>query len=406
MRSVEFSRLINSATQQFIDVLRRAAGEGLGAVELTDVLKTAFIEANRIDSAVHGAIAALKQATDSDPDGLDTMGLDCATWLSHTLNISSSAAHAKLHLARQLPSLPATAAAFERGQLSAQHAGVVGRVVESVTRAGGHPGLAESLMLEQVQGHDPRGLLRWGLGLVHRLAPREMEAEEEQRHRRRYLNLSERFDGGYEVEGYLDPIGGATLKTALQGLLGPRAKDDERTPGQRRADGVVELAMRVMDSGELPVRGGQRPHLTITATLETLRADPGAPAALMDWGFPISGKALRRIASDAELTPILLSAGGDPLHVGRRYRTATPKMRKALAERDRRCAWPACPDPPGWCQGHHETEWVAGGRTDIDVMSLVCGKHHPKLSRGWRLERLPGGGMVARPPSGRYPLRQ
>jgi len=75
-------------------------------------------------------------------------------------------------------------------------------------------------------------------------------------------------------------------------------------------------------------------------------------------------------------------------------------MRKALAERDRRCTWPGCRGEPGHCQGHHETEWVAGGRTDVDQMSLVCTTHHPKLSQGWRLERLPGGGMVAhRPPS-------
>jgi hypothetical protein len=48
-----------------------------------------------------------------------------------------------------------------------------------------------------------------------------MEDDEERRHRRRYLRLSEAFDGGYDLEGYLDPEGGATLKTALNGLLGP-----------------------------------------------------------------------------------------------------------------------------------------------------------------------------------------
>src|SRR5207237_10571526 len=162
------------------------------------------------------------------------------------------------------------------------------------------------------------------------------------------------------------PEGGAILKTALNGLPGPRARDDQRTPGQRRADGLVALATRVLDQGELPVRGGQRPHLTITATLETLRADPGAPAALFDGGIPISGKALRRIAGDAEITPILLSARGDPLHVGRKYRTATPKMRRALAERDRRCVWPGCDRPPEWCDSDHELPWAQGGATEVE----------------------------------------
>jgi hypothetical protein len=179
------------------------------------------------------------------------------------------------------------------------------------------------------------------------------QAEEERREQRRYLRLTEAFDGGCDIEGYLDPERAAKVKTALNGVLGPRRKSDDRTPSQRRADGLAELADRVLDQGELPVRGGQRPHITITATLETLRGDPGAPAALLDWGIPISGKALRRIAADAEITPILLSSKGDPLHVGRKYRTATPKMSKALAERDRRCVWPGCDRPPDWSQRHY-----------------------------------------------------
>jgi hypothetical protein len=153
-----------------------------------------------------------------------------------------------------------------------------------------------------------------------------------------------------------------------------------------------------LDQGDLPVRGGQRPHITITATLETLRGDRGAPAALLDWGFPISGKALRRIAGDAEITPILLSANGDPLHVGRKYRTATPKMSKALAERDRRCVWPGCDRPPDWSQRHHELPWALGGRTDIEGMTLLCTPHHGRLSRGWRLVRLPNGRVAVHPP--------
>jgi hypothetical protein len=169
---------------------------------------------------------------------------------------------------------------------------------------------------------DPPALLRSGLSLVHQLTPKEVEDEEERRREKRFLRVTEAFDGGCEIEGYLDPEGRATLKTALNGLLGPRAKEDSRSPSQCRADGLVELARRALDSGELPVRGGQRPHITITATAATLCGHPGSPAALLDWSWPISGKALRRIAADAEITPILLDEKGDPLHVGRKYRTA------------------------------------------------------------------------------------
>jgi hypothetical protein len=277
--------------------------------------------------------------------------------------------------------------------------------VEAVERGGGEAGPAEALLLQEARQRDPRDLLRWGLSLLHELVPQEMVAEEERRHRRRYLHLREAFDGGYELEGYLDPEGGATLKTALNGLLGPRPRQDQRSPGQRRADGLVELATRVLDRGELPVRGGQRPHLTITASLETLRGDAGAPAALLDWGFPISGQALRRIARDAEITPVLLSPRGDPLHVGRKYRTATAKMSKALALRDGRCVWPGCDRPPEWCQRHHEVPWALGGNTEVEGMSLLCARHHGRLSRGWRLERLPDRLLVVHPPKPPGPVR-
>src|SRR5437879_3547655 len=398
--TAELSELLQSAAQQFVGVLRRAASgvDGLDTDGLTYLLRVAFTQRNQIDAALTGAVGALDRVAEKAPDGEATMGLSCAEWLSHTLHISSSAGYAQVRLARQLPYLPATASAFERGELSPQHASGSARSVEQVTRGGGDPGDAEALLLEEARQRDPRDLLRWGLSLVHQLAPREMEAEEQRREERRYLHMREVFDGGYTLEGYLDPERGARLKTAIDGVLGPRRKDDKRSPGVRRADGLDDVVTQVLDSGRLPVRGGQRPHLTITATLETLRGDPAAPAGLLDWGFPISGKALRRIASDAELTPILLSRKGDPLHVGRKYRTATPKMRKALAQRDRKCVWPGCSNPPDWCQGHHaDRPWALGGGTEVEGMSLLCGNHHGKLDRGWRLQRA-SAGWVAHPP--------
>ena len=120
---------------------------------------------------------------------------------------------------------------------------------------------------------------------------------------------------------------------------------------------------------------------------------------MLDWGFPISGRALRRIADDADITPILVSPAGDPLHVGRRYRTATRKMRRALAERDRRCVWPGCDRPPQWTEGDHIEPWAQGGQTDIENMRSLCGVHSRRLIRGWRLERLPDRRYAVHPPT-------
>jgi hypothetical protein len=380
------TRAVESGSCRVIGALKDAAAL-LPPEELTELLKTAFRYRNAIDAALSHAVGSLDCATRNVPDRKLTQGLDAHEWLSSTLQITLSAAYAQVQLAREMPKLPGVACAFAVGEISSQHASVVARCVKAVERAGGPRKEAETRLLEEARGRDPRDLFKWGLGLVHELVPHELEDEEERQRDRRCLRLEEAFRGGYEIGGYLDPVGGATLKAALNGLLGPRPKDDLRSHAQRRADGLVELARRALDSGELPVRGGVRPHITVTATLDTLLGNPGAPTALLDWGWPISGKALRHIAQDAEITPILLNEKGDPLRVGRKYRTATPKMRAALAERDRGCVWPGCDRPPEWSQKHHEIPWAENGPTDVDYMSLLCSRHHPLVSRGWTVER-------------------
>jgi hypothetical protein len=49
--------------------------------------------------------------------------------------LQSAGAHAQVHLARRLTSLPATATAFQRGELSPQHASVIVRGVEAEEQA-------------------------------------------------------------------------------------------------------------------------------------------------------------------------------------------------------------------------------------------------------------------------------
>ncbi|MBO0837708.1 MAG: DUF222 domain-containing protein [Actinobacteria bacterium] len=398
--TAEISEQLGTAIEQFVNALRAAGAKAkqgeLTPYQLTEVINTALIQQNRVAAGVTGAIGALDRIVKDEPDHRLTAGLSTPMWLAEHCRVSESAAYAQVRLARELPALHFTAQTFERGEISAQHAAVVARTVEMVRRAEGDSAHAEDLMVQEARERDPRDLLRWGLSLVHQLAPREVEDLEERRIERRFLRITEAFEGGFDIQGYLDPERGLRLKAAIDGALGPRQKDDHRSPSQRRADGLDQVVTRVLDSGELPARGGERPHLTVTASLDTLLANPGAPAAWLDWGrFPISGRALRRIACDAEITPIVIDGKGDPLHVGRKYRTATPKMRKAMAERDRRCVWPGCWNRPVECDGHHaEVPWALGGGTNVEEMALACGRHHGMLDRGWRLEKGSDGQWV------------
>jgi hypothetical protein len=182
----------------------------------------------------------------------------------------------------------------------------------------------------------------------------------------------------YEIQGLLDPVNGATLTTALRGIMGRKAADDRRTPGQRRTDAVGELAKYRLDAGTLPERGGERPHLLLVADVDTLRLEPGSRLAQLDWGPLVTGETARRIAEDASVTPVLMDkAREEVLHVGRRSRTVPTPVRKALNLRDRRCVGPGCTMAPDLCTPHHRhVHWIDGGKSNLPNLELRCNFHH------------------------------
>ena len=65
---------------------------------------------------------------------------------------------------------------------------------------------------------------------------------------------------------------------------------------------------------------------------------------------------------------------GEVLSVGRRTRTISPALRRALAARDRHCRFPGCRATR--CDGHHIRHWAHGGETALSNLVLLCRRHH------------------------------
>jgi hypothetical protein len=228
-----------------------------------------------------------------------------------------------------------------------------------------------------------------------------LEAEEEQR-RRRWLRLTETRWGSFRLEGELDAEGGVTLRTALRRLMGRRPAGDERTPEQRRADAIAELARRQLDSGELPERGGERPHLLLIADEATMRREPGSRMAQLDWKGPlVTGETARRIACDASVTRVTVGPDGEVLRVGRRSRTIPAPTRRALNLRDRHCQGPGCEMPADLCTPHHRVHRADGGSDELDNLELRCdhchGLLHPENARFRRGATGPGASQSRAP---------
>ena len=377
-----------------VDGVRRCSGLGLEGEELTEFLRGVFQLSNRLESAFTSLVGELDRSERERLHGEHT----CMAWLREELHLTDGAAYGRVRLARTLPSRPETASAFDRGEIGYQHAVAVTRTLDKIVAGGTEAEVAETLLLEQALACTSRELEDFGKDLRHRLNPREVASEEDRAHEHRWFDIRQRWDGSYEFSGHAGVEQGARLQTAVEGVLGKRAKDDHRKAGQRRMDGLDELARRALDSGELPTRAGQKPHLVVSATLETLRGDPGSAAALLNWKTPISGEMLRRIASDAELTAMLVDEKGNPLWLGRRRRTASDKQFQALIHRDRRCRWPGCRRDADHCQGHHRFPWARGGGTNIDELALFCPLHHALWSQGYRPKRLPDGRVITVPP--------
>jgi hypothetical protein len=144
--------------------------------------------------------------------------------------------------------------------------------------------------------------------------------------------------------------------------------------GQRRADALVEVCRLALNTGDLPVNGGDRPQVTVTIPFDLLLAQLGA--ATLDTGERLSPAQARRLACDAQILPAVLGGEGQVLDVGQSRRLFTGPLRRALVLRDRGCAFPGCDRPHRWADGHHIRSWVDGGPTSLDNAVLLCRHHH------------------------------
>ena len=165
------------------------------------------------------------------------------------------------------------------------------------------------------------------------------------------------------------------------------------------ADGLVEMANNALDRGTLPQRGGQRPHLQVTTTLETLLQRCGAPAADLELSLPISAAAVARLACDCNVARLLLNADSQVIDVGRTTRKIPGSTRRALNVRDRGCRWPGCDRPASYTSGHHLKHWIRGGSTDLRNLVLLCHRHHWMVHEGgWQIVRTDDDRYVTVPP--------
>jgi hypothetical protein len=208
-------------------------------------------------------------------------------------------------------------------------------------------------------------------------------ADREHLYRRRHLHVSPALGGMIRVDGELDPVGGNTVLLALRSLADPSnlQAGDPRTPGQRRADALIELCADHLSHGEVSETGGSRANMVVTVSLDVLQGRAVGPCELED-GTVISAETARRIACDAGVSRVLTQGESEILDVGRTTRVVPAAMRRALALRDKGCTQAGCTRPHHWCDAHHVVHWADGGETALHNLVLLCRRHHRLVHEG------------------------
>ncbi|MGW9564559.1 DUF222 domain-containing protein [Prescottella equi] len=350
-------------------------------------------------------LEALRAATVAEIDeravSFDTLGFrSVKQWLAANTLLEVPAAARILALGRMLSRQPEIADAFNAGDISAEHAALIGKFCETPPR--GMPnealGSCRKVLLDAASG--PAATTTTVRTCISRLE-RIFESDElppSEDTERNEFHASKTLNGRVAVKGDLDAVTGEMLLTALSALTKPRKPVDDpaekRTPARQRADAFSEILRRYLDSGEAPVEGGERPHLSLHVNASDLArseaahewVNPDGDSDLFgdkDIGRlphtgPLSIATARRLACDCHLTPIVMD-DGVPLNLGRTSRTVSKKQRRALIARDHGCAFPGCGTPPAHCEGHHVKHWADGGPTDLDNLVLLCRYHHQLL---------------------------
>jgi hypothetical protein len=353
-------------------------------------------ELERIGNRCQAESMRRLQRFDKDQGFAASGALTTKSWLRWQCRLTGGVAKHRVNLAR-LPALPQTTDAYAQGSISYSHASLIAKTAEHCGQT--WEANAESILVTAAKELNPYELKKACIKMRHFLEPQGVLAELKEIRDYSYVHLSQTIEGVFYLDGRLDAEGGATLQTALDAVTRPLSADDPRLHSQRQADGLVELARRQLNGGQLPDIGGQKPHLMLTAEMATLVKQPHSPAAELEWAGPIPAETARRIACDCSITPVFRGAESHQVDAGRTSRVIPPHMRRALIARDKGCRFPGCDRPPAWTDGHHLKHWADGGPTLPYNLALLCARHHYRVhEEGWRLSWGAEGELVAVPP--------
>ncbi len=292
--------------------------------------------------------------------------------------------------AEAMGTLPAVSTQLGKGRIGTEHADALAHAVNRLD----DDGRTVLASLDQefaaaAAASTPAQFRRYVERVVDQLAAdRGLERAARQRNATSLTKGINAETGMYWLRADFDPESGARLFRAIDAETAVLAKrsDTATTPDRSKlaARALVDLAT----SSSRTTRPG-RVELLALVDFETLVSGLRDDSVCeFGDGTDIPVAAMRRLACDAHILPVVLGGDGVVLDVGRSRRLATDDQRRALRAMYRRCGVGTCDVPFDRCEIHHVDEWDAHrGDTDLNRLIPTCSRHHHLVHEGgWQLE--------------------
>jgi hypothetical protein len=342
---------------------------------------------SRLESVLSRALGAFDASRDWSFDG----ARNGPVWLARSCQLPKGLARRLLRRGRHLSEMPVVAEAFADGEINAAHVDAFVSVRRDHTE--------EALQRDEAMLVSRAKRLRFDQFLkaldywAQLVDPGGAEEAAEERRARRQFHLGPSSSGMYFGSLTLDPISGSIVAGELGRIedeffkadyararheLGGNPTVDQlwRTPAQRRADALVEMAAR---SSLVDPNGAARPPAPLFSVLVDWPTLSGRVCELAE-GIVVSPGELVPWLSYADLERAVMEPSGR-VEVSKKHRLFSGATRRALELRDRECVHTFCDVPGSRCQGDHILPWAMSGRTTQDNGRLLCGFHNRLRNR-------------------------
>ncbi len=344
--------------------------------------------AGRINAANHRWLLLIAEY-DRRKGWSDGLTQSCAHWLNWKCGIAMGAAREKVRVAHALVNLPKISAAMESGGLSYSKVREITRVASAAT---------EDYLL-MIAEHGTASHVEKLVRAYRRCQEAEELSREQRQQQNRRVSFRYDDDGSLVLDCRLPAEIGARFMKALDVAVEELPRDVPAGTSKevvrfsaRRADALNLMAESFLAHGAIEAAGAERHQIVVHVAQETLR-DCKAGCCEFEDGPSMAAETARRLACDASVVVLTEDEDGDPLNVGRKTRTISAPLRRALKSRDKGCRFPGCANSR-YMDAHHIDHWVNGGETKPSNLLSLCRFHHRAVHEGGiRIERLDDGAL-------------